>query len=178
MKIKKNGKVITLSESDLKRIVGVVLREDTKGDPGTDLVQCCKDAKIDTSKLPGCVSGDVTKCMTELAEMITSDPLGMGMKALAALTCIKNKVTPVMNESDEEIEGDTSLDVELEGVDENDPDPTKIQRILDKVENFLKNSVDGDLPKNLQKFKRKIKNLFNKHGKPTHLKLKTRCSRW
>ena len=83
-----------------------------------------------------------------------------------------------MYESDEEIEGDTSLDVELEGVDENDPDPTKIQRILDKVENFLKNSVDGDLPKNLQKFKRKIKNLFNKHGKSTHGKLKTQCSKW
>ena len=83
-----------------------------------------------------------------------------------------------MYESDEEIEGDTSLDVELEGVDENDPDPTKIQRILDKVENFLKNSVDGDLPKNLQKFKRKIKNLFNKHGKSTHGKLKSQCSRW
>ena len=83
-----------------------------------------------------------------------------------------------MYESDEEIEGDTSLDVELEGVDENDPDPTKIQRILDKVENFLKNSVDGDLPKNLQKFKRKIKNLFNKHGKSMHGKLKTQCSKW
>lgn len=83
-----------------------------------------------------------------------------------------------MYESDDEIEGDTSLDVELEGVDENDPDPTKIQRILDKVENFLKNSVDGDLPKNLQKFKRKIKNLFNKHGKSMHGKLKTQCSTW
>ena len=80
-----------------------------------------------------------------------------------------------MYESDEEIEGDTSLDVELEGVDENDPDPTKIQRILDKVENFLKK---GELPKNLQRFRRKIKNLFNKHGKSTHGKLKTQCSRW
>ena len=80
-----------------------------------------------------------------------------------------------MYESDDEIEGDTSLDVELEGVDENDPDPTKIQRILDKVENFLKK---GELPKNLQRFRRKIKNLFNKHGKSTHGKLKTQCSRW
>ena len=177
MKIKKNGKVITLSESDLKRIVGVVLREDTKGDPGTDFAKCCKEAGITPPM--SCVAGDPGKCMEELGKMITNDPLGTGMKALAALTCLKDKVTsPVMNESDEEIEGDTSLDVELEGVDENDPDPTKIQRILDKVENFLKNSVDGDLPKNLQKFKRKIKNLFNKHGKPTHLKLKTRCSRW
>ena len=80
-----------------------------------------------------------------------------------------------MYESDEEIEGDTSLDVELEGVDENDPDPTKIQRILDKVENFLKK---GELPKNLQRFRRKIKNLFNKHGKPTHKFLSTQCPKW
>ena len=80
-----------------------------------------------------------------------------------------------MYESDEEIEGDTSLDVELEGVDENDPDPTKIQRILDKVENFLKK---GELPKNLQRFKRKIKNLFKKHGKPTHKFLSTQCPKW
>ena len=80
-----------------------------------------------------------------------------------------------MYESDDEIEGDTSLDVELEGVDENDPDPTKIQRILDKVENFLKK---GELPKNLQRFRRKIKNLFNKHGKSTHGKLKSQFYRW
>ena len=80
-----------------------------------------------------------------------------------------------MYESDEEIEGDTSLDVELEGVDENDPDPTKIQRILNKVENFLKK---GELPKNLQRFKRKIKNLFKKHGKPTHKFLSTQCPKW
>ena len=80
-----------------------------------------------------------------------------------------------MYESDEEIEGDTSLDVELEGVAENDPDPTKIQRILNKVENFLKK---GELPKNLQRFKRKIKNLFKKHGKPTHKILSTQCPKW
>ena len=80
-----------------------------------------------------------------------------------------------MYESDDEIEGDTSLDVELEGVDENDPDPTKIQRILNKVENFLKK---GELPKNLQRFKRKIKNLFKKHGKPTHKFLSTQCPKW
>ena len=34
MKIKKNGKIISLSESDLKRIASVVLIEDTKGDTG------------------------------------------------------------------------------------------------------------------------------------------------
>ena len=178
MKIKKNGKIITLTESDLKRIAGVVLREDAKGDPGTDFVKCCKEAGIDPSKVPSCVAGNTAKCMEELGTMISSDPLGMGMKALVALNCLKDKLkSPVMNES-EEIEGTTTLDVELEEVDENDPDPTKVQVILDKVENFLKNSVDGDLPKNLQKFKRKIKNLFNKHGKSTHGKLKSQCSRW
>ena len=176
MKIKKNGKIITLTESDLKRIAGVVLREDAKGDPGTDFVKCCKEAGIDPSKVPSCVAGNTAKCMEELGTMISSDPLGMGMKALVALNCLKDKLkSPVMNESDDEIEGDTSLDVELEGVDENDPDPTKIQRILNKVENFLKK---GELPKNLQRFRRKIKNLFNKHGKPTHKFLSTQCPKW
>ena len=176
MKIKKNGKIITLTESDLKRSAGVVLREDAKGDPGTDFVKCCKEAGIDPSKVPSCVAGNTAKCMEELGTMISSDPLGMGMKALVALNCLKDKLkSPVMNESDEEIEGDTSLDVELEGVDENDPDPTKIQRILNKVENFLKK---GELPKNLQRFKRKIKNLFKKHGKPTHKFLSTQCPKW
>ena len=176
MKIKKNGKIITLTESDLKRIAGVVLREDAKGDPGTDFVKCCKEAGIDPSKAPSCVAGNTAKCMEELGTMISSDPLGMGMKALVALNCLKDKLkSPVMNESDDEIEGDTSLDVELEGVDENDPDPTKIQRILNKVENFLKK---GELPKNLQRFKRKIKNLFKKHGKPTHKFLSTQCPKW
>jgi hypothetical protein len=108
LRIKKNGTIITLSESDLKRITMKILRE--------------QDA----------------------------------------------------NEA-ENAEASTSLDVELEGVDENDPDPTKVQVILDKVENFLKK---GDLPKNLQKFKRKIKNLFKKHGKPTHKNLSTQCPKW
>ena len=176
MKIKKNGKIINLTESDLKRIVRKVISEDDKGDPGTDFVKCCKEAGIDPSKVPSCVAGNTAKCMEELGTMISSDPLDMGMKALVALNCLKDKVTsPVMNESDEEIDGNTSLDVELEEVDENDPDPTKVQVILDKVENFLKK---GELPKNLQRFKRKIKNLFKKHGKPTHEKLKTQCPTW
>ena len=64
MKIKKNGKVITLSESDLKRIVGVVLKEEN--DPKKDLEQCCKDAGI---KPPmSCVSGDAAKCMEDLVK--------------------------------------------------------------------------------------------------------------
>lgn len=107
LKIKKNGKIISLSESDLRRITMKLLRE--------------QDA----------------------------------------------------NESENTEE--TSLDVELDEVDEDNPDPTKVQRILDKVENFLKK---GDLPKNLQRFKRKIKNLFKKHGKPTHKILGTQCPKW
>ncbi len=94
MKIKKNGKVITLTESDLKRIVGVVLREEN--DPKKDLEQCCKDAGI-TPPTP-CVKGDVENCMKELGDKIISDPLGMGMKALTALNCLKDKTnSPVMN---------------------------------------------------------------------------------
>lgn len=94
MKIKKNGKVITLSESDLKRIVGVVLREEN--DPKKDLEQCCKDAGIKAPR--SCVSGDATECMEELGKMVMSDPMGMGMKAVTALNCLKDKTnSPVMN---------------------------------------------------------------------------------
>ena len=107
LKIKKNGKIINLSESDLRRITMKVLRE--------------QDA----------------------------------------------------NES--ENTENVSLDVELDEVDEDNPDPTKVQQILDKVENFL---TKGDLPKNLQRFKRKIKNLFRKHGKPTHKILSMQCPKW
>lgn len=107
LKIKKNGQIISLSESDLKRITMKLLRE--------------QDA----------------------------------------------------NES--ENTENTSLDVELDEVDEDNPDPTKVQQILDKVENFL---TKGELPKNLQRFKRKIKNLFNKHGKSTQKNLSTQCAKW
>lgn len=87
MKIKKNGEVITLSESDLKRIVGVVLREEN--DPKKDLEQCCKDAGI---KAPmACVAGDPGQCIEELAKMVTSDPLGTGLKVVTALSCVKEK---------------------------------------------------------------------------------------
>lgn len=96
MKIKKNGKVITLSESDLKRIVNVVLKEENEMDPVKDFEKCCKDAGI---KAPmGCVSGDASKCIEELGKMVSSDPLGMGMKVVSALNCVKDKAgSPVMN---------------------------------------------------------------------------------
>ena len=105
LKIKKNGKIIDLTESDLKRITKKVLKEqdanettDTNGDPGKDFVKCCKEAGIDTSKVPSCVAGNTAKCMEELGTMISSDPLGMGTKALVALNCLKDKLkSPVMN---------------------------------------------------------------------------------
>lgn len=95
MKIKKNGKTISLTESDLKRIVVRVLKEE-KNDPKQDLEKCCKDAGI---KAPtSCVSGDYSKCIEEIGKMIVNDPLGTGMKAVNALNCLKDKSnSPVMN---------------------------------------------------------------------------------
>jgi len=87
MKIRKNGKTITLSESDMKRIVNKLLKEES--DPKEDLVKCCTDAKI---KVPtSCTSGDYTKCITEVGGIILKDPMGEGMKAIAALNCLKDK---------------------------------------------------------------------------------------
>ena len=104
LKIKKNGKIIDLTESDLKRITKKVLKEqdvnettDTNGDPGKDFVECCKKAGITPPK--SCVAGDPGKCMEELAELILGDPLDSGMKALVALNCLKDKLnSPVMNQ--------------------------------------------------------------------------------
>ena len=109
MKIKKNGKIISLSESDLKRITMKLLKE--------------QDA----------------------------------------------------NES-ETAEKTTGLDVELDAIDEDDPDPTKLEKILVKIDNFLRT---GDLPKDLQRFKRKIKKMFTKHGDPKkHKNLSMQCPKW
>jgi hypothetical protein len=87
MKIRKNGKTISLSESDMKRIVNKLLKEES--DPKEDLVKCCKDAGI---KAPmSCISGDFAKCIKEVGEMILTDPVGEGMKAITALNCLKDK---------------------------------------------------------------------------------------
>lgn len=87
MKIRKNGQTITLSESDMKRIVKKLLREEA--DPKEDLVVCCKTAGI---KPPtSCLSGDYAKCLEEVGKVIMTDPIGEGMKAIAALNCLKEK---------------------------------------------------------------------------------------
>jgi hypothetical protein len=80
-------RIIKLTESDLARIVRRVIREEEG--PKEDLAQCCKDAGI-TAPL-SCTTGDVTKCMKDLGNIVISDPLGMGMKAVAALNCLKDK---------------------------------------------------------------------------------------
>ena len=87
MKIKKNGKIISLSESDLKRITSVVLREETEADGEKGYEKCCKDAGIDVPKY--CKQGDPGQCIAELAKMLSSDPLGTGMSVLTAINCVK-----------------------------------------------------------------------------------------
>ena len=87
MKIRKNGQTINLSESDMKRIVKKLLREGT--DPKENLIECCKTAGINAPN--SCTTGDFTNCIKEVGEMILKDPMGEGMKAIAALNCLKNK---------------------------------------------------------------------------------------
>ena len=87
MKIRKNGQTINLSESDMKRILKKLLREGT--DPKENLIECCKTAGI---KPPtSCLSGDYAKCIEEVSKVIMGDPIGEGMKAIAALNCLKDK---------------------------------------------------------------------------------------
>jgi hypothetical protein len=87
MKIRKNGKTITLSETDMKRIVKKLLKENE--DPKNDLVVCCSEAGI---KPPAsCLSGDAEECLKEVGKMVINDPFGVGTKAIAALNCLKDK---------------------------------------------------------------------------------------
>ncbi len=70
----------------------------------------------------------------------------------------------------------SSLDVELDEIDEDNPDPTKLEKLLVKIDNFLRT---GELPKNLHRFKRKIKKMFTKHGDPKkHKNLGAECPKW
>jgi hypothetical protein len=88
MKIKKNGVVINLTESDLKKITKLVMTEE-KTDIIDDLAKCCKDSGIEPPK--SCLSGQYEKCIKDVGQMVVNDPLGMGFKATAALNCLKDK---------------------------------------------------------------------------------------
>ena len=49
--------------------------------------------------------------------------------------------------------------------------------IFDKLENFMAKA--GDLPKKLQRFKRKISKMFKKHGNSAkYKKLSMSCPKW
>ena len=76
-----------LNESDIDRIVNKVLSEVV--DPKEELSACCKSAGITVPM--ACVAGDPGKCIEALAAMASKDPLGMGMKAITAMNCIKDK---------------------------------------------------------------------------------------
>ena len=88
MKIRKNGKVVTLSESDLNRIVKRVMNEGE--DPTNDLVECCIEADIKPPK--SCVDNDVEKCIKDVGNMILQDPFGMASKGGKAVNCLSKKM--------------------------------------------------------------------------------------
>ena len=111
LKIKKNGKVINLSESDLRRITMKVLKEQEEAEAAV-------------------AGGD-----------------------------------------------EAALEAELDEIDEENPDPQKVNSIFDKLENFMAKA--GDLPKKLQRFKRKISKMFKKHGNSAkYKKLSMSCPKW
>lgn len=81
-----------LNESDIDRIVSRVLSEQVS--PTKELSDCCKSAGITVPM--ACVAGDPGKCIEALAQMASKDPLGVGMKAITAMNCIKDKkLSPV-----------------------------------------------------------------------------------
>jgi hypothetical protein len=85
MKIKKNGKVITLSESDLRRIVKRVINE------GSDnpFEACFKNSML---KVPAaCLAADTqSECFEKLGEMIKD--LNTGGEVAKIISCIKKKM--------------------------------------------------------------------------------------
>jgi hypothetical protein len=81
-----------LNESDIDRIVNRVLSEQVA--PTKELSDCCKSAGITVPM--ACTAGDPGKCIEALLEMASKDPMGMGMKAITAMNCIKDKkLSPV-----------------------------------------------------------------------------------
>lgn len=81
-----------LNESDIDRIVNRVLSEQVA--PTKELSDCCKSAGITVPM--ACTTGDPGKCIEALAQMAAKDPMGMGMKAITAMNCIKDKkLSPV-----------------------------------------------------------------------------------
>lgn len=81
-----------LNESDIDRIVNRVLSEQVA--PTKELSDCCKSAGITVPM--ACTAGDPGKCIEALLVMAQKDPMGVGMKAITAMNCIKDKkLSPV-----------------------------------------------------------------------------------
>lgn len=79
-------------------------------------------------------------------------------------------------QADIEAKAAAAVETELNAIDEEDPDPTKLGEILDKVEGFL---LKGGLPKNLQRFQRKLAKMFRKHPMQQKYKhLSMECPKW
>jgi hypothetical protein len=68
MKIRKNGKTITLSESDMRRITKIVMKEQMEND------DCLKNLQSKVKDLPpSCLASDTQMlCYTELLQKNTS----------------------------------------------------------------------------------------------------------
>ena len=76
-----------LNESDIDRIVNKVLSEqtDTK-----ELSDCCTSAGITVPMAcTAATAGDPRKCIEALLAMAQKDPMGVGMKVITAMNCIK-----------------------------------------------------------------------------------------
>ena len=68
MKIKKNGKVINLTESDLKRIVKRVLKENTQSEEDV-VIECILSIIFQKNTNTICV---ISKCSREIYSFINS----------------------------------------------------------------------------------------------------------
>lgn len=108
MKIKKNGKIITLTESDLKRIVKKLINEVENPDPEEIVIACITENTTleDLTSLPeACVQmvikKDVSKAL-ECGMSMDSKTAEIIVKKIGPIsTCVANKMkggnTPVMN---------------------------------------------------------------------------------
>ena len=107
MKIRKNGKVITLSESDLRRIVKRVINENK--DPKQIVIDCI----IDNTSLT-----DITNLPEACIKMITDQDVtkalecGMSMDA-DSIQLILRKIEPISKCVSKKMSGSSPMDEKL-----------------------------------------------------------------
>jgi len=88
MKIKKNGKVINLTESDLKRITKLVMTEE-KTDNNSDFAECFKNLGINPPE--SCQYEQYKECVQDVGKMLVENPLDFAPKVVTILNCLKDK---------------------------------------------------------------------------------------